>query len=79
MCHARLYLFESDDEWDDKSAAENTLDISCGGGGYISSLSSITVSVLATSYLVCCWIFTVDRFLPNDPLSSDDMVDWDNG
>ena len=38
LSHARLYLAESDDERDDKSAAANTFDISCGGGGYISSL-----------------------------------------
>ena len=38
LCHARLYLAESDDEQDDKYAAENTFDISCGGVGYISSL-----------------------------------------
>ena len=36
--HARLYLYESDDDWDDKSAAENTLAISCGSGGSRSSL-----------------------------------------
>ena len=34
LSHARLYLAESDDEWDDKSSAENTLNISCGGRGY---------------------------------------------
>ena len=38
LCHARLYLAESDDEQDDKSAASNTFDISCGGGVYSSSL-----------------------------------------
>ena len=38
LCHARLYLTVSYDDWDNKSAAENTFDISCGGGGSISSL-----------------------------------------
>ena len=38
LIHARLYLSESDDERDEKSAAANTFDISCGGGGSISSL-----------------------------------------
>ena len=33
LIHARLYLAESDDERDDKSAAANTFDIYCGGGG----------------------------------------------
>ena len=33
LIHARLYLAESDDEIDNKSAAANTFDISCGGGG----------------------------------------------
>ena len=78
LSHAHLYLSESDDELDDKSAAANTLYISCGGGRSISSLSDITVSVSATSNVFCCWIFTSYRFLPNDPLSSDDMVEWDN-
>ena len=82
MCHARLYtgldLAESYDERDDKYAAANTLYISYGGGGYSSSLSAITISVLTTSDIVCCWIFMSARFLPNDPLSSDDMVDLDN-
>ena len=36
--HARLYLFESDYEWDEKYAAANTFDISYGGGVSISSL-----------------------------------------
>ena len=31
--HARLYLAESNDEEDDKSATANTLYISCGGEG----------------------------------------------
>ena len=38
LSHARLYLAQSDDEQDDKSADENTFDISCGGGVSISSL-----------------------------------------
>ena len=38
LIHAGLYLAESDDERDDKSAAANTFDISCGGGGSSSSL-----------------------------------------
>ena len=38
LCHARLYLTESYDYWDDKSAAANTFDISCGGKGSISLL-----------------------------------------
>ena len=33
LIHARVYLAESDDERDDKSAATNTFDISSGGGG----------------------------------------------
>ena len=45
LIHARLYLSESDDERDDKSAATNTFNISCGGGVSSSSLSAITVSV----------------------------------
>ena len=52
--HARLYLAESDDERDNKSAAANTFDISCGEGGFESSLSAITVSVSATSDVVRC-------------------------
>ena len=75
LSHARLDLVESDDEQDDKSAAANTFNISCGGGVSRSSLSAITVSVLATSDVVCCLIFTSARFPPNDLLSSDDMVD----
>ena len=54
LIHARLYLAESDDERDNKSAAANTFFISYGGGGYRSSLSSITVSVLDTSNVVRC-------------------------
>ena len=38
LCHARLYLTVSYDEWDYKSAAANTIDISSGGGGFIYSL-----------------------------------------
>ena len=38
LSHAHFYLAESDDEWDNKFAAANTFDISCGGGGSISSL-----------------------------------------
>ena len=78
MCHARLYLAEPYDEQDDNSTSANTFDIFCVGGGSSSSLSDITVSVLATSDLVFCWILTSDGFLSNDPLSSDDMMDWDN-
>ena len=52
--HARLYLAESYDEQDDKYSAENTFDISWGGGGSSSSLSAITVSVSVTSNVVCC-------------------------
>ena len=54
LSHALLYLAESDDEQDYKSAATNTFDISCVGGEYSSSLSAITVSVLDTSDVVCC-------------------------
>ena len=52
--HARLYLAESDDERDDKSAAANKFDRSCGDGGSSFSLSAITVSLLDTSDVVCC-------------------------
>ena len=38
LCHARLYLAESDDDLDENYAAEKTFDISCGGGGSRSSL-----------------------------------------
>ena len=38
LSHARLYLAESDDEQDDKSAIVNTFDISSGGRGSRSSL-----------------------------------------
>ena len=54
LSHARLYLDQSDDEQDDKSAAAKTFDISYGSGGSIYSLSPITVSVSATSDVVCC-------------------------
>ena len=37
--HARLYLAESDDERDDKSAPANTLYIFCDVGGYSSFLN----------------------------------------
>ena len=57
LCHARLYLTVSYDDWDDKSAAENTFDISCGGGVSISSLPAITVYILDTSDVVGCWLF----------------------
>ena len=68
LSHTHLYLAESDDEKDDKSPAANTFDISCGGGRSSSSLSLITVSVLATSGVVCCLIFASALFLTNDPL-----------
>ena len=38
LYHARLYLAESDHDWDNKSSKENTFDISCGGRGSRSSL-----------------------------------------
>ena len=76
LSHACICLAESDDERDKKSAAANTFDIYYGNGVSSSSLSAITVSILATWDVVCCLIFTLYRFLPNDPLSSDDMVDW---
>ena len=38
LIHARLYVSESDDERDNKSASANTFYISCGGGGSRSSL-----------------------------------------
>ena len=75
LSHVCLYLSESDDERDNKSAAANTFNISCGGGGYRSSLSDITVSVSDTYDVVCCLLLFSARFLPNDTLSSDDMVD----
>ena len=53
LIHARLYLAESDDEQDYNPATENTFNICCGDGGYISSLSAITFSVLDTSDVVC--------------------------
>ena len=76
--NAHLYLAESDDEQDDNSDASNTLYISYGSLVSSSSLSAITVSVLATHDVFCCWIFTSNLFLPNDTLPSDYMVDWDN-
>ena len=54
LSHAHLYLSESDDEQDDKSAAANTFDRSCGDGGSRSSLSAIVVSVSDTSVVVRC-------------------------
>ena len=36
LSHTCLYSSESDDERDEKYAAENTFNIYCGGGGYIS-------------------------------------------
>ena len=74
LSYARLYLAESDDERDNKYSAANTFNISCCGGGYSSSLSAIDVSVSSTSDVVSCLIFVSARFLPNDPLSSGDMV-----
>ena len=38
LCHENLYLAESYDGWDNKSAAENSFKIYCGGGGSRSSL-----------------------------------------
>ena len=38
LSHACIYLFESDDERDDKPAAANTINISYGGGRSRSSL-----------------------------------------
>ena len=78
LSHACLYLSESDDEQDNKSAAANTFNISCGGGWSSYLLSAITVSVSDTSDVVSCWIFISARFLTNDPISSDYMLDWDN-
>ena len=75
LIHAHFYLAESDDKQDNKSAAANTLYISCGGGGFSSSLSAIVVYVSANSDVVRCLIFTSYLFPPNDPLPSDDMVD----
>ena len=77
LSHERLNLSESDDEQDDKSAAAKK-SISCGNGGSRSSLSAINVSVSSTSHVVCCWIFTSSWSIPNDPRTSDNMVDWDN-
>ena len=37
LCHASLYLTVSYDDWDNKSAAANTFDISCVGEVSISS------------------------------------------
>ena len=54
LSHAHLYLAESYDERNDKSATANTSNISCGGGGSSSSLLSITVDVLDTYDVVHC-------------------------
>ena len=78
MRHGHIYLVESDDEQDDNYAAANTFNISCDDGSSCYSLSAINFSVSATSDVVWCWIFTSALFIPNDPLSSDDMVDWEN-
>ena len=78
LSHTCLYLAESDDEQDNKFDAAKKFYISCGDWGSSPSLSFITVSVLSTSDVVCCWIFVSDLFRPNNPISSDDMVDWDN-
>ena len=75
LSHARLYLSESDDEHDGNYSAAKTLNISYRGGGSSSSLSAITVSVSNTSDLVRCQIFMSYIFLPNDSLTSDDIVD----
>ena len=52
LSHACLYLAESNDEREEKSAAANTFNISCGDGGSSYSLSDITVSVSATTDVV---------------------------
>ena len=78
LIYTPLYLTESYDEQYDNYAAANTFNICCGGGVSRSSLIAITVFLSDTSDVVYCWIFTSARFLTNDPLSSDDMVDWDN-
>ena len=41
LWHASLYLTESYDDWDDKSAITNTFDISYGGGGLLNNNSII--------------------------------------
>ena len=38
LCHAHLYLSESDDDQANNYVDENTFNISCGGGGSRSSL-----------------------------------------
>ena len=78
MSHARLYSSESYNERDDKSADANTFNRSCGDGGSSYSLSAIIVSVSSTSDVGRFWIFTSYLFIPNDPIPSDDVVDWDN-
>ena len=54
LIYARLYLSESYDERDNKSAAAKKFDISCGDGVSSSSLSASTVSVSA-NYDVACF------------------------
>ena len=78
LCHARFYLTISYDDWDNKSAAANTFNIYCGGVVSIYSLPAIAVSVLATYDVVGCLLFPPAWFLSNYPLSSDDIVDWEN-
>ena len=54
LIHVCLYLAESYDERDNKPAAANTFNISCGGVEYSFLFYTITVSVLDNSDLVCC-------------------------
>ena len=54
LSHARLYLSESYYERDNRSDSANTFYTYCGSGGFSSSLSAITVSVLATYHVGCC-------------------------
>ena len=54
LSHAHVYLTESDDERHNNYAAANKLYKSCDGRGSSSSISSITVSVLATSDVFFC-------------------------
>ena len=54
LSHARLYLSESYDERYEKSTAANIFYISCGDVVSSSSISAITVSVLATSAVFRC-------------------------
>ena len=71
LSHACLYLAESYDEQEDKSAAANTFDISCGGGGYSSLLSYITVSVLA--YFQCSLLLNIHVILVSTKWST---IQW---